>query len=183
MQRSGAQIFIADLLGISLLRELGPPMAAILLTARSGSAFAAEIGTMKVNEEVDALTTMGIEPLRFLVLPRVVAAVAVVPILAMVVNIAGLAGGAVVFRSLGFPLVTFVNRVIEMVTFTDFAGGLVKATVFGLIVAAVGCERGLRTGKGAAAVGLSTTSSVVSGITLIAIADGAFAVLFYLLGI
>jgi phospholipid/cholesterol/gamma-HCH transport system permease protein len=183
MQRFGAQIFVADLLGISLLRELGPLMAAILLTARSGSAFAAEIGTMKVNEEVDALTTMGLEPVRFLVVPRIIAAVTVVPVLAMLMNVAGLLGGAVVFLSLDFPLVTYVNRVVAAVSLTDFLGGLFKALIFGIIVAAVGCLRGLQTKTGAGAVGESTTSSVVSGIVLIAFIDGLFGVIFYLLGI
>jgi phospholipid/cholesterol/gamma-HCH transport system permease protein len=183
MQRFGAQIFVADLLGISLLRELGPLMAAILLTARSGSAFAAEIGTMKVNEEVDALTTMGLEPVRFLVVPRIIAAVTVVPVLAMLMNLAGLIGGAVVFLSLDFPLVTYVNRVVAAVSLADFLGGMFKALIFGIIVAAVGCLRGLQTKTGAGAVGESTTSSVVSGIVLIAFIDGIFGVIFYMLGI
>jgi phospholipid/cholesterol/gamma-HCH transport system permease protein len=183
MQRFGAQIFVADLLAISLLRELGPLMAAILLTARSGSAFAAEIGTMKVNEEVDALTTMGLEPVRFLVVPRIIAAVTVVPVLAMLTNLAGLIGGLVVFLSLGFPLVTYVNRVVAAVSLGDFLGGIFKALVFGIIVAAVGCLRGLQTKTGAGAVGESTTSSVVSGIVLIAFIDGIFGVIFYMLGI
>jgi phospholipid/cholesterol/gamma-HCH transport system permease protein len=183
MRRFGAEIFVADLLGISLLRELGPLMAAIMLTARSGSAFAAEIGTMKVNEEVDALTTMGLDPMRFLILPRVVAAVMVVPVLAMMTNLAGLLGGAIMFSTLGFPFVTFVSRVVEATSVGDFIGGIFKAFVFGVIVAAVGCQRGLGTGKGAGAVGLSTTSSVVTGITLIALVDGIFAVAFYVMGI
>jgi phospholipid/cholesterol/gamma-HCH transport system permease protein len=183
MRRFGAEIFIADLLGMSLLRELGPLMAAIMLTARSGSAFAAEIGTMKVNEEVDALATMGLEPMRFLILPRVVAAVIVVPVLAMLMNAAGLAGGAVMFLSLDFPLNLYVSRIAEMVSIGDFLGGIFKGFVFGVIVAAVGCQRGLETGKGAGAVGLSTTSAVVSGITLIAVIDGIFAVVFFMLGI
>ncbi|MBW2234569.1 MAG: ABC transporter permease [Deltaproteobacteria bacterium] len=183
MQRFGAEIFIADLLGMSLLRELGPLMAAIMLTARSGSAFAAEIGTMKVNEEVDALATMGLEPMRFLILPRVVAAIIVVPVLAMLMNAAGLAGGAVMFLTLDFPLNLYISRIAEMVSVGDFLGGIFKGFVFGVIVAAVGCQRGLETGKGAGAVGLSTTSAVVSGITLIAVIDGIFAVVFYMLGI
>jgi phospholipid/cholesterol/gamma-HCH transport system permease protein len=183
MQRFGAQVFVADLLGISLLRELGPLMAAILLTARSGSAFAAEIGTMKVNEEIDALTTMGLEPVRFLVIPRVIAAVSVVPVLAMLTNLAGLAGGAIVFLSLDLPLVTYVNRIIEAVSLADFLGGIFKAFIFGIIVAGVGCLRGLQTQTGAGAVGESTTSSVVSGIVLIAVTDGIFSVIFYVIGI
>ncbi len=183
MKRFAAEIFVADLLGLSMLRELGPLMAAILLTARSGSAFAAEIGTMKVNEEIDALTTMGLEPVRFLVVPRVLAAMAVVPALAMATSLSGLAGGLLVYRSLGFPTVTFVNRVVDMVEPFDVAGGLMKAMVFGVIVAAVGCMRGIDTGQGAQAVGISTTSAVVTGIVAIAIADGIFAIVFYVLGI
>jgi phospholipid/cholesterol/gamma-HCH transport system permease protein len=182
MRRFGAEIFVADLLGIAMLRELGPLMASILLTARSGSAFAAEIGTMKVNEEVDALRTMGLEPVSFLVVPRVVAAVACVPVLTVFLNLAALVGGAVVMRALGIPLVTFVNHVTAAATVADMTGGLAKALAFGLIVAAVGCLRGLGTQAGAGAVGESTTSAVVSGIVLIAVADGVFAVIFWVLG-
>jgi phospholipid/cholesterol/gamma-HCH transport system permease protein len=183
MQRFGAEVFVADLLGISMLRELGPLMAAILLTARSGSAFAAEIGTMKVNEEIDALSTMGLEPVRFLVVPRVLAAVAVVPALTVLTSAFALVGGLVVFVQLGFPPVTFANRILESVTVSDVVGGFAKALVFGVIVAAVGCLRGLQTGNGAQAVGASATSAVVSGIILIAATDGIFAVVFYVLGI
>ena len=181
MRRFGAEIFVADFLGIAMFRELGPLLAAILLAARSGSAFAAEIGTMKINEEIDALTTMGLEPLRFLVVPRVLAAMAVVPTLTMLTSLAGLVGGAVVFLSLGFPLVTYVNRLVEAATLGDVIGGLSKSLVLGLIVAAVGCMRGIGTGAGAGAVGESTTGSVVTGITLITVAEGIFAVLFYVM--
>ena len=182
MRRFGAEIFVADFLGIAMFRELGPLMAAILLTARSGSAFAAEIGTMKVNEELDALTTMGLEPVRFLAVPRVLAAMIVVPSLTMITSLAGLVGGAVVFLSLGFPLITYVNRVVDATTATDLIGGLSKSLVLGLIVAVVGCMRGMNTGAGAGAVGESTTGSVVTGITLIAAAEGVFAVVFYVMG-
>ncbi len=182
MRRFGAEIFIADFLGIAMFRELGPLLAAILLAARSGSAFAAEIGTMKVNEELDALTTMGLEPVRFLAVPRVLAAMVVVPTLTMLTSLAGLAGGAVVFRSLGFPLVTYINRIVDATTMSDLVGGLAKSLVLGLIVAVVGCMRGMSTGAGAGAVGESTTGSVVTGITLIAAAEGIFAVVFYVMG-
>jgi len=183
MRRFGAQVFIADLLGISLLRELGPLMASILLAARSGSAFAAELGTMRVNEEIDALTTMGLEPVRFLVLPRVIAAVLVVPTLALLMNVAGLAGGAVVYLSLELPVATFLGRVADAATAGDMLGGLFKGCVFGLLVGAIGCLRGLQAGSGAGAVGDAATRSVVSAIILITISDGIFAVLFYSLGI
>ncbi len=138
---------------------------------------------MKVNEEVDALSTMGLEPVRFLVVPRIVAALIVVPVLIMLMDLSGLVGGAVVFYALDFPLITYVNRILEAVSLTDFLGGIFKGFFFGMVVAAIGCFRGLQTGSGAGAVGQSTTSSVVSGIILIAILDGIFAVIFYILGI
>jgi len=183
MQQFGAQVFVADLLGISVLRELGALMAAILLTARSGSAFAAELGTMTINEEIDALRTMGLEPVRFLIVPRVLAAVSMVPVLTVMMDFFILTGGAIVFSTLGYPLVTYVRRIADAATVADFAGGLGKAVVFGTVVAAVGCLRGLQTGSDAGAVGASATSAVVSGIILIAIVDGVFAFIFYTLGI
>lgn len=181
MRRFGADLFVADLVSLSLLRELGPLMAAVMLAGRTGSAFAAEIGTMKVNEEVDALTTMGLVPVRFLVVPRVLAAIVVMPFLAMLMNVAGLLGCLVVMMSLGYPPVTFFNQLVGATTHLDLLGGLFKAAVFGLLVGGVGCMRGLQTTTGAAAVGESTTRSVVSGILLIILADGLFAVLFFYL--
>lgn len=183
MRRFGADIFVADLLGIAMLREMGPLITAIILAGRSGSAFAAELGTMKVREEIDALRTMGLEPVRFLVLPRVIAAVAMTPVLTVFANLFGLMGGAIVMWSLGYPLVTYVNQVLSAVTVGDLMGGLLKSFVYGIVVAAVGCLRGLETKTGASAVGQSTTSAVVSGIVLIAIVDGLFAVVFYALGL
>jgi len=182
LRQFGAEIFVANLLGLSLLRELGPLVTAILLAGRSGSAFAAEIGTMTVGEEINALVTMGLDPVRFLVVTRVLAAMAMTPLLTMFFNIAGLIGGALVMLSLGFPLVSFLNQVHMSVTLGDMLGGLVKSAVFGLLVCAIGCQRGLRTRGGASAVGNATTSAVVSGIILIAVSDGVFAVVFYVLG-
>ncbi len=183
LQRFGAQIFVADFIGIAMFRELGPLMAAILLTARSGSAFAAEIGTMKVNEEIDALTTMGLEPVRFLVIPRVLAAVLVIPALILLMDLAGVVGGLAMFLTLDYPVVTFWNRVVEATSPGDLLGGLFKGAVYGVIVAAVGCLRGTETGTGASAVGESTTSAVVSGIVLIAVTAAIFSIVFYVLGI
>lgn len=183
MGEFGAEIYVADLVALSMLRELGPLMTAIILAGRSGSAFAAEIGTMKVNEEINALTTMGLDPVRFLVVTRVVAAVVMTPLLTLFSNLMGLLGGAVVFLSLDFPLVTYSQQVLNAVHLKDLIGGLAKAFVFGVLVAGVGCLRGLQTGTGASAVGLSTTRAVVSGIVLIVIADGVFSVVFYYLGI
>lgn len=183
MRRFGADMFVANLIGLGMLREMGPLITAIILAGRSGSAFAAELGTMRVREEIDALTTMGLEPVRFLVLPRVLGAVVVTPLLTVFANLFGLIGGALVMRSLGFPLITYVNQIQSVVTVSDLLGGLVKSLAYGIVVAAIGCLRGLQTQTGASAVGQSTTSAVVSGIVLIAIVDGIFAVVFYALGL
>jgi phospholipid/cholesterol/gamma-HCH transport system permease protein len=183
LRQFGAQLFIANLIGLSMLRELGPLMTAIILAGRSGSAFAAELGTMKVREEIDALKTMGLDPVRFLIVTRVVAAVCMTPLLTIFADLVGLMGGSVVMLSLGFPLITFFHQVQYAVSYGSLVGGLLKAFVFGILVAAIGCLRGLQTGTGATAVGQSTTSAVVSGIILIAITDGIFSVVYYYLGV
>jgi phospholipid/cholesterol/gamma-HCH transport system permease protein len=183
LKQFGAELYVADLVAISVVRELGPLMTAILLAGRSGSAFAAELGTMKVNEEIDALTTMGLGPVRFLVLPRILAGVLVSPLLTVYFNLIALVGAAVVVMSFGFPLVTYVNQVTRALTITAFVSGLVKSFVFGIIIAGVGCQRGLTTGTGAVAVGVSTTRSVVAGILLTILVDGVFSVVYYALGI
>ncbi len=183
LKRFGGEVFIPNGLGLLCFRELSALITAILLAGRSGSAFAAEIGTMKVNEEVDALTTMGLNPVRFLVGPKIMATLAVMPIMCLFFDFFCLIGGAVVMLSLGFPLATYTSRVFASTSFTDFWGGMVKAMVFAILVAGVGCRRGLGTGEGASAVGDSTTSAVVLGIILVAVADGVFAVLFFYLGL
>jgi len=183
LRRFGADIFVANLVGLAMLRELGPLMTAIILAGRSGSAFAAELGTMTVREEIDALKTMGLDPVQFLVVTRVIAAVVMTPLLTVFADLMGLIGGAVVMRSFGIPLVTFYHQVQYQVTYGSFVGGLVKAFVFGILVAAIGCLRGLQTTTGASAVGESTTRAVVSGIVLIVITDGIFSVVFYYLNV
>jgi phospholipid/cholesterol/gamma-HCH transport system permease protein len=183
LRQFGAQLFIANLIGLSMLRELGPLMTAVILAGRSGSAFAAELGTMKVREEIDALKTMGLDPVRFLIVTRVIAAVCMTPLLTIFADLMGLIGGFVVMRSLGFPLVTYYHQVQYAVSYGSLVGGLVKSFVFGILVAGIGCLRGLQTGTGATAVGQSTTSAVVSGIVLITITDGIFALVYYYLGV
>ena len=183
MRQFGVEIFVADLVALSMLRELGPLMTAIILAGRSGSAFAAELGTMKVNEEINALTTMGLDPVRFLVVTRVLAAVFMMPFLTIFANLMGLIGGSVVLLSMDYPLVTYVQEVLNAVHLKDLMSGLGKSVVFAILVAGVGCLRGLQTRTGASAVGLSATSAVVSGIVLVVIADGVFSVMFYYLGI
>jgi len=183
MKRFGAEIFVADLLGLSVLRELGPLMTAILLAGRSGAAFAAEIGTMTVNQEVDALTTMGLDPVRFLVTPRIIAALLMTPLLTLFADLVALAGGALTMQTFSIPLVTFFKELDSAVDFTDFMAGFVKSFVFAFLIAAVGCLRGLQTGAGASAVGDSATRAVVSGIILLVIVDGIFAVAYFVLDI
>ena len=183
MRQFGVELFVADLVALSMFRELGPLMTAIIVAGRSGSAFAAEIGTMKVNEEINALSTMGLDPVRFLVTTRVIAAVVMMPLLTMIANLMGLLGGAVVLMSLNYPFVTYLNEVRGALQLEDLLGGLAKSLVFAVLVAGIGCLRGLQTETGASAVGISTTRAVVSGIILIVLADGAFSVAFYYLGI
>jgi phospholipid/cholesterol/gamma-HCH transport system permease protein len=183
MRRFGADIYVANLVAISLIRELGPLLAAVILAGRTGSAFAAEIGTMKVNQEIDALTTMSIDPMTMLVLPRLVAAMIVMPALTIVLELAGLLGMTVVMVGAGYPLEAIGNQVSTWVKASDFYGGMFKALVFGAAVAAIGCRAGLSTGVGPRAVGLSATAAVVGGIVITVVLDGIFAVLFYRLGI
>lgn len=179
----GADVFVANLVGLSIIRELGPLMTAVILAGRSGSAFAAELGTMKVNEEIDALLTMGLDPFRFLVVTRVLAAMVMTPLLTVFADLVGVLGGSVIFVSLGHPLVTYFNQILSQVTYVDFLGGLLKSIVFGILIAGVGCLSGLQTKISARGVGESTTRAVVSAIILIVVADGIFAVVYYYLGI
>ncbi|MHC4154123.1 MAG: MlaE family ABC transporter permease [Planctomycetota bacterium] len=183
MKKFGAEIYVADLVVLSLFRELGPLITAIILASRSGSAFAAELGTMKVNEEIDALTTMGLDPVRFLVVPRVIAAVFVMPLLTMFNLLLGLIGCGLVMVSIGFPPITYLNQIQQAAGLMDLFSGLVKTFVFGAMIGVIGCLRGLQTGTGASAVGDSATRAVVSGIIAVVVADGIFAVIYYFIGI
>ncbi len=179
----GAEILIAGAVGIAMVRELGPIMTAVALAGRSSTAFAAEIGTMKVNEEVNALVTFGLDPVRFLVLPRLIAAIAMTPFLAVFGTAAGILGGYIVYLSLGFPTTIFIDQLRQFIGVGDVLGALVKTLVFGIVIAGVGCLRGLQTQTGASAVGESTTRAVVSSIILVTLLDGIFSILYYALGI
>ncbi len=183
MQKFGAEIYVANLVALSLFRELGPLMTSVILAGRTASSFSAEIGTMKVSEEVDAIITMGLSPLQFLVIPRIIAAIIVTPILTIFFNLAGLLGSLLVILSFKYPFITYYNQVVTSVKNLDMLGGLFKATVFGIVIAGIGCFHGLNTKTGASAVGESTTRSVVNGIISIALMDGMFAVLFFYLGL
>lgn len=182
LQMFGAEGFVGGLVGIALVRELGLIITAILMAGRSGSAFAAELGTMKVNEELDALSTMGLRPVRFLALPRVLAGTLALPLLSLFATFAGLVGGWIVMAALGFSLTYYLDQLTAFVSFGDLVGSLCKAVVFGFTVAAVGCRCGLNAGSDAGAVGTATTTAVVSGIVLVAAIEGVFSILFYAMG-
>ncbi len=177
----GAQLYIANMIGLIMVRELGPIMTAIMLAGRSGSAFAAELGTMKVNEELNALTTMGLDPTRFLVIQRVLAGVLLTPLLTLYAMLMGIAGGILVMLAIGFPLAAIWSQLVSSLVARDILVGVVKGVVFGVLVSGIGCLRGLQTKKGPSAVGESTTRAVVSGILLVIIADAIFSVLLYVL--
>jgi phospholipid/cholesterol/gamma-HCH transport system permease protein len=177
----GARDLIPTLVSIALIRELGPLIACILMSGRTASAFAAELGTMTVTEEVSALRAMGLDPVRFLAIPRVLAAIAVAPILSVISSLMGELGGYTVMLNYGMGFARYEHQVQNAVGARDLISGEVKTLVFGLIVGGVGCLRGLRTASGPGAVGESTTRAVVTSIVLIIAIDGLFGVLFYYL--
>jgi phospholipid/cholesterol/gamma-HCH transport system permease protein len=179
LHQFGADLYVADAVSISMVMELGPLMTAIIMAGRSGSAFAAEIGTMKVNEEVDALDTMGLDSTRFLVMPKFIALLLTMPVLVTFSSFCGIAGGLVVgYVKLGLPVNVYLAESVERLTLGLAAQGYVKGQCYAVVVAAVGCLRGLQTKTGAQGVGLSATSAVVTGIFLIIITDAVLTVIF-----
>ena len=183
LRQFGVEVYVADLVALALVRVLGPFITAIVVAGRTGSAFAAEIGTMKINNELDALNVMNLDPAVFLVLPRVAATLLMTPLLAIVTNFAGLAGSGLVILSMGYPLVTYNAHVQDILTGTDLWVGMVKALVFGGMIGIVGCLRGLQAQSGPGAVGVATTRAVVTAIVLLVILEGLFSVVLYYLDI
>ena len=184
LEQFGVGIYVADLVGKSVVRELGPLMTAIIAAGRSGAAYAAEIGTMKVSEEIDALRTMGFDPLRTLVLPRILALAIMLPLLTLLGNFVGLVGGFVVgVTILDLTPITYVQQTQGSVVLWDLWGGLIKASFFGVTVAVVACQQGLATRGGASGVGRSTTSAVVAILFFLISLDALFAYIYTLLGI
>ncbi len=179
----GAEIYVADLVVLCMFRELGPLITAFILASRSGSAYAAELGTMKVNEELDALTTCGLDPMRFLIVPRVIALVLVLPLLTMFNNLFSLLGAELVMIGLGYSPVVFWDHVTSTAGLNDLFGGLLKTFVFGFMIGGIGCSRGMQSGKGASAVGDSATKAVVACMVMLVAVDFVFAVVYYILGI
>lgn len=184
LSQFGAAIYVADLVGIATVREMGCLMTGIIMCGRTGASFAAQLGTMKVNEEIDSFTTFGFSSIEFLVLPRMIALVLMMPILCVFADLVGIAGGFVVgIGMLNLTFTEYFNETVAAISLTNFAIGIVKGSIFGLLVALTGCLRGIQCGNNAAAVGMATTSAVVSGITCIILADAVFAVLCNALGI
>ena len=184
LEKFGAMVLVVDLVSISITREMGVLLAAIMVAGRSGSAFAASLGVMKLNEEVDALRVLGLNPNQMLVIPRILGLVIALPILTIFADIAGLAGGALIaVGSMGISGLQFVERVAYSTDLTDFYVGLSKAPIFALLIAMVGTLRGMQVKSSAEELGLKTTMAVVQSIFLIIVADALFAVLFTRMGI
>jgi phospholipid/cholesterol/gamma-HCH transport system permease protein len=184
LRQYGANIFVADLVGLSMLREFAPLMTAIIIAGRSGSAWAAQIGTMAVTEEIDALRTLGIEPMELLVLPKIAALVLVLPLLTVFADVLGVIGGMLMAKAqLGVGYGDFLDRMVKAVSVTSYLVGVFKAPVFAAIIAVVGCFQGFGTRGGAQSVGTQTTRSVVQSIFLVIVADALFSISFSALGL
>ena len=184
LQQFGAAIYVANLVGIAMVRDMGAMMTGIVMAGRTGAAYAAQLGSMKVNQEIDALTTMGISPLEFLVLPRMLALAVMMPLLCLYSDAMGILGGAAVgVLGLGLSPVTYFQYTEWAVQIDDLVGGVVKASVYGILIALFGCMRGMQSGNSSSAVGEATTRAVVSSIVAIVSACGLFALVFYVLGI
>jgi phospholipid/cholesterol/gamma-HCH transport system permease protein len=183
LRQYGGDIYVADLVGLAVVREMGPMMAAVVLAGRTGAAFAAMLGNMKANEEIDALETLGVSPVDFLVMPRIVALFLMMPLLALYSNCLGILGGLTISRSLlDIPASLYWSETKSIVDLSDINTGLLKAATFGILIGVSGCLRGLQADRSAAGVGQAATSAVVTGILLIVVADSIYAVVFNILG-
>jgi len=184
LQQFGATIYVADLVGIAMVREMGAMMTGIVMAGRTGASYAAQLGSMKVTQEIDALRTMGIAPLDFLVLPRMLALMVMMPLLCLYADVVGILGGAAVgVGLLDLSPTAYYLQTNAAVSITDLVGGIFKAGVYGVLIALAGCLRGMQSGNSSSAVGEATTNAVVTSIIAIVSACGMFAVLFYILGI
>jgi phospholipid/cholesterol/gamma-HCH transport system permease protein len=179
LQQFGAQIYVANLVGLAMALEMAAMMTAIIMSGRTGAAFAAQLGTMQVNQEIDALTTLGISPMEFLVLPRMLALVLMVPLLTIYANLMGMLGGAAISATmLDVSLAVYFHQIQEALTLKYFAQGLIKSAVYGVIIALAGCMRGVQSGRSAAAVGEAATSAVVTSIVGIIVASAVLTVIY-----
>jgi phospholipid/cholesterol/gamma-HCH transport system permease protein len=184
LSQFGASIYVADLVGIGMVRDMAAMMTAIIMSGRTGAAFAAKLGTMKVTQEIDALTTMGVSPLEFLVLPRILALVLMMPLLCLFADLVGILGGMFVgVTMLDLSAATYLRETISTLTLINLFGGIIKGTFYGVLIAIAGCLRGFQCGNSSSAVGDAATQAVVMAIVMIVVACGLFAVVFNFLGI
>lgn len=183
LENFGVGIYTADLVAVAMIREMSPIMTAIIMTGRTGASYAAQIGTMKVNEEVDALTTLGIDPMDFLVTPRVIALILMLPLLTIYGSLMGILGGTVVgLAMLDVSLVQYIVQTVNAVDLSTLFGGLFKSVVYGGLVAVAGCQQGMNSGNSAMAVGQATTKAVVNGIVLIVVSASVLTIIYINLG-
>lgn len=183
LQQFGAEIYVADLVVIGTLREMGALMTAIVMAGRTGAAYAAQLGTMQTNEEIDAVTTMGISPIEFLVLPRLLALIVIMPLLTIYADLLGIIGGGIVAGGMGIAPVQYINEGLTAVTATHIGVGLLKSVIFAALIAIAGCRSGINSGRSSAAVGQAATEAVVTSIVYLIIADAAVNIIFQQLGI
>ena len=183
LEMFGAEIYVADLVGLAMVRELAPMMTAIIMAGRSGASYAAQLGTMMVNEEIDALVTFGFNPVDFLVLPRLMALVLMMPLLTLYADFIGIIGGMTVgVGLLGISFEQYYEQTILALSPLTFLLGIVKGTIYGFLVGFAGCYRGMQSGRSSAAVGASTTSAVVTGIIMIIVASAVTTIIYYAMG-
>jgi len=183
LRQLGAQVYVADLVAIGMVREMGALMTAVIMAGRTGAAYAAQLGTMQVNEEIDALKTMGISSMEFLVLPRLLALVFVMPLLCIYANVVGIIGGAIVATSMDVNVTQYILESQGAVDWMDIFTGLIKSIFFGVLIAIAGCQAGLNCGRNSDAVGMAATNAVVRAIVYLVVADAAFNILYDKLGI
>ena len=184
LEQFGAEIYVADLVGIGMAREMGAMMTAVIMAGRTGAAFSAHLGTMTLNEEIDALRTLAIDPMDFLVLPRMLALMAMMPLLTLYADVMGIFGGGIIgVTMLDLSFTQYYQQTVAAVGLDDAVAGLIKGAVFGVLVAIAGCLRGMRCGRSAQAVGLATTSAVVTGIVMIIVSDAVLTVVYNVIGL
>lgn len=178
LRQFGAEVYVANLVALGMVREMGALMTAIIMAGRTGAAYAAQLGTMQANEEIDAITTLGISPVEYLVLPRMLALLVAMPLLCILANVLGLAGGALVAAGMDVGFTQFIHQARAAVDMHDIAAGAIKSVVFALLIGSAGCQAGLQSGRSSAAVGQATTRAVVNAIVYLVIADAALNILY-----
>jgi phospholipid/cholesterol/gamma-HCH transport system permease protein len=183
LQQFGAEIYVADLVVIGMLREMGVLMTAVVMAGRTGAAYAAQLGTMQTNEEIDAITTMGISPVEFLVVPRILALVVIMPLLTIYANLLGIIGGGIVAGGMGITPTQYISQGESALAMSHLLVGLLKSVVYAVLIAVAGCRSGINSGRSSAAVGQAATEAVVTAIVYLIVADAAINIIFQQVGV